>query len=219
MDYLTIKKEIESKFPLARLIAVSKLQPVERILELYNNGQRAFAENYAQEFFEKQSLLPQDIRWHFIGHLQTNKLKFIIGKVDTIHSVDSLRLASEIDKMASKLNLKQNILIQINVSQEDSKSGYSEELFWKEIDQLTSLKNIQISGLMTMPPLQNEPEQNVIYFQKCSEILKRLHSLGKISQNCNELSMGTSSDYLVALNEGATMVRLGTILFGERPKK
>lgn len=216
MIYEKLKKQLESQYPDCKIIAVSKMQTVEKIKALYEHGHRDFAENYVQELLTKQAQLPHDIQWHFIGKLQTNKIKTIVGKVALIHSVDSLKVALEINKWAQKLNLVQNILLQVNISQELTKNGFSIEELHQNIHQIQNLPNLKIKGLMTMPPLQNQPEQNVIYFQKCKELLKELHSSQKISQNNKELSMGTSSDYMEALAEGSTMVRLGTVLFGER---
>ncbi len=201
----------------AKILAVSKLQPIDKIRELYDLGQRDFAENYAQELLEKKQSLAEltEIRWHFIGHLQKNKAKFLIPFVDRIHSVDSLELAQYLDKKNSEIRpqQKQKILLQINVSQEDSKGGLSSDQLLKNIAEFKKLEHVKICGLMTMPPLVNNDEQNRVYFH---ELKKLMVSIGKDLPEAVELSMGTSSDYLVAAQEGATWLRLGTILFGER---
>ncbi|MFN7825579.1 MAG: YggS family pyridoxal phosphate-dependent enzyme [Pseudobdellovibrionaceae bacterium] len=200
-----------------RVVAVSKLQPVEKIRWLYDLGQRDFAENYAQEGLEKiEQLKDLKIRWHFIGSLQKNKVKMVVGLYDLIHSVDSLSLAEVLNRKASEMGLQQKILLQVNLSQEESKGGFDEPSFVSSLPELTKLKNISPMGLMTMPPLQNQPDENRIYFQKLKSLLSLFK---KYFPQAHELSMGTSSDYLVAAEEGATLVRLGTILFGERPKK
>lgn len=217
MSYLSIIQELKQKFPDTQIIAVSKLQPIEKILNLKKQGHLDFGENYVQELIEKKKLINDiEIKWHFIGHLQTNKVKFIVGEVVLIHSVDSLKLAKAIDQEAKKKNITQSILIQVNVALEESKSGFSEETLLKVWPELCELKNINIKGLMTMPPLQNSAEQNVIYFQKLKNLRNVLNTSSNLSHNLIELSMGTSGDYLCAAQEGATMVRIGTLLFGER---
>jgi len=200
-----------------RVIAVSKLQPTEKISALYELGQRDFAENYAQEGLQKiEELKDLQIRWHFIGSLQKNKVKMVVGHYDLIHSVDSLSLAEVINRKAAEMGLLQKILFQLNLSQEETKGGFDEKNFLDSLKELSKLKNLKPVGLMTMPPLQNQPEENRIYFKKLKSLLETMKT---IFPEAVELSMGTSSDYLVAAEEGATLVRLGTILFGERPKK
>lgn len=217
MNYLEIKSELSKISAGTKIIAVSKLQPIEKIKELRAKGHLDFGENYVQELLEKQKLInDSEVRWHFIGHLQSNKAKLIVGNVELIHSVDSLKLAQRIDQEAFKKKIIQKILLQVNVAQEDSKSGFSELELMNSWPELCMLKNIQIQGLMTMPPLQNLPEQNVIYFQKLKNLLNVLNTSKKLSHNLEELSMGTSGDYNCAAHEGATMVRIGTLLFGER---
>jgi pyridoxal phosphate enzyme (YggS family) len=197
----------------ARLVAVSKLQPSEKIRTLYACGQRDFAENYVQEAIEKIDSLVDlpDICWHFIGSLQKNKVKFVVGRFQWIHSVDSISLAEKISIEAAKKNIRQKIFLQLNISQEDTKGGFSTAEFPEQLKEIQLLKNIEIVGLMTMPPIFADLEQVRPYFRE-------LRSLAS-SQNLKELSMGTSSDFSIALQEGATMIRIGTILFGERPHK
>lgn len=193
-----------------KVLAVSKLQPIEKIRRLYQEGQKDFGENYVQEALEKiEQLKDLKIVWHLIGPLQTNKIKYLQNHFEYIHSVDSLKVAQLISSHAQKINYIQKIFLQVNLAQETTKSGFSIEDFEKEVSKIKTLPNIQIVGLMTMPPLQNQPEENRYLFQKL-KVLGEKHSLP-------ELSMGTSHDYKIALEEGATWVRLGTILFGERP--
>lgn len=212
-----IQAQLKSHNPQTRILAVSKFQPVEKIRALYDSGQRLFGENYAQEALEKQDLL-QDLQidWHFIGHLQKNKVKFVVGKFALIHSVDSLELLQVIDRKASELGLKQRVLLQLNLAEEESKGGFSEENFQENLPQLTKLQSVEICGLMTMPPLFANPEDARPFFKKLSNMRDQF---GSQLPRLTELSMGTSSDYLIAAEEGATLVRLGTVLFGERPPK
>jgi len=196
----------------AEILAVSKMQPIEKVVQAFNENQIHFAENYVQEALAKQEQLNElPIRWHFIGHLQKNKVKLIVGKFVRIHSVDSLELAQKISSTAKALNCTQAILLQVNVAREESKGGFLEEQLDQAVDVISKLPNIIVSGFMTMPPLVDDAELNRIHFKK----LKSLADKYKLS----ELSMGTSSDYQVALEEGSTWIRLGTVLFGERVRK
>lgn len=191
------------------LLAVSKLQPLEKIRKLYSEGQIHFGENYIQESLEKiESLKDLNIIWHLIGPIQKNKVKFIKNNFEYIHSVDSIELARLISKKAAEISWVQKIFLQINLSEEVSKSGFTETEVLNHWPELSQLPNLKIVGLMTMPPLQNEPEENRIYFKKCLTLGRKL--------NLSEFSMGTSHDYQVALSEGSTWIRLGTVLFGER---
>lgn len=217
-NYISIQKKISDLKLTTKtnILAVSKLQPVQKIRELYDLGHRDFAENYVQELLEKKETLKDlDIRWHFIGHLQKNKAKFVLPFVDKIHSVDSLELAQYLDKKNQEINpkQKQKILLQVNLSQEESKGGMSSDCLLKNVANFKKLNHLEICGLMTMPPLVNNDEQNRIYFQ---QLKKLMFTIAKDLPSAQELSMGTSSDYLVAAQEGATWIRLGTILFGER---
>lgn len=198
--------------PGQKLLAVSKLQPVEKIKALYSEGQRDFAENYVQEALQKiEELKDFDIRWHLIGPLQKNKVKYLKKNFFCIHSVDSIELAVRISEASLALNHVQKVFIQVNVSGEASKSGYGVKNLLQDWEKLTNLKGISVDGLMTMPPLENIPEKNRVFF-------KELKYIG-IKLNINEYSMGTSHDYQIALQEGATWIRLGTMLFGERQQK
>lgn len=195
--------------PTQRVLAVSKLQPIEKIKSLYNEGQIDFGENYVQEALDKiERLKDLKIQWHLIGPLQKNKVKFLNQNFAYIHSVDSLKLAEKISEHAVKNNFIQKCFIQINLSGESSKSGYSKEPFLADWTKLRQLTGIEVVGLMTMPPLENNPEKNRAFFKELKYIGDTL--------GLKEFSMGTSHDYQIALEEGATWIRLGTMLFGER---
>ncbi len=210
-------QQIRQELPAScEVLAVSKLQSVEKIKFLFLQGQRLFAENYVQEGLKKQSELKDlDIEWHFIGRLQKNKAKQVVGAFAYIHSVDSLELAQALNQVAEKKNLVQKILIQINLAEEKTKGGISRQQLAEFLAQTAKLKNIKIVGLMTMPPLFEDPNLARPFFKE----LKRLLCEQQINYSeLKKLSMGTSADYLIAAKEGATLVRLGTILFGERIK-
>lgn len=198
------------------LIAVSKTKPVEMLKEAYETGCRDFGENKVQELVDKYEVLPKDIRWHMIGHLQRNKVKYIIDKVYLIHSVDSLRLAEEISKEAVKKNVDVNILVEVNVAGEETKFGTGCEEAKQLVRDIAQLPHVHIQGLMTIAPYVENSEENRIYFQQ----LKKL-SVDIIGENIDNvsmkvLSMGMTGDYAVAVSEGATYVRVGTGIFGER---
>lgn len=214
-DYL----KLQSRCLPATILAVSKFQPLEKIQRLYDYGHRDFAENYVQEFLQKQQSLEKltDLRWHFIGHLQRNKVRQIIGLTELIHSVDSLKLAEEVSKQAEKNKIAQKILIQVNVAGEGSKEGFNPDQLETDWESLCQLPGIQIEGFMTMPPLANEPEQNRVFFIKLRELSNRFQQKTDLKRHgLKVLSMGTSHDFEVACDEGAHFVRLGTVLFGER---
>lgn len=198
------------------LIAVSKTKPVAMLQEAYNAGCRDFGENKVQELIEKYEQLPKDIRWHMIGHLQRNKVKYIVDKVYLIHSVDSLRLAEEISKEAGKKGVNVSILIEVNVAQEETKFGTTCEEVLRLVEEIAKLPHIQIKGLMTIAPYVENPEENRQYFEKLRQIyVDIIHK--NIDNVCMDvLSMGMTGDYAVAVEEGATYVRVGTGIFGER---
>ena len=200
--------EILKELKNSKLIAVSKTKPVSDIMEAYEVGIRDFGENHVQEILEKKDKLPDDIRWHMIGHLQTNKVKDIVDKVYLIHSVDSVKLAKEIDKQAKKKGLVVNILLEINVALEESKYGFKVEELDDAIKEISSLDNVCIKGLMCVAPYTPTPEDNRVYFKEMNK-LKNKYKL-------EILSMGMSNDYLIADEEGSTYVRIGTKIFGER---
>lgn len=208
----------------SRLLAVSKLQSPQKIKKLFELGQRDFGENYVQEALQKQKLFAdegtyKELRWHFIGHLQSNKVKDIAGKFELIHSVDSVKLASKINEYlrGKSSNIVQKILLQINLSKEETKSGFNGQTIYDDFPTLSKLENVQICGLMTLPPLQNEPAQNRTYFQQLRQIQENLNKIIlEPKKRLIELSMGTSHDFHIALEEGATIIRVGTLLFGSR---
>lgn len=201
------------------LIAVSKTKPVDMLKEAYDAGCRDFGENKVQEILDKCDLLPSDIRWHMIGHLQTNKVKYIIDKVALIHSVDSLKLAREISKQALKKNVLVPILLEVNVAEEESKYGFTKECVMDAVGEIASLPGIFVKGLMTIAPFVENPEENRIYFQQLRQISVDILSKNIDNVSMDILSMGMTGDYLVAVSEGATCVRVGSGIFGNRTSK
>ncbi len=198
------------------LIAVSKTKPVEMLQEIYDCGCRDFGENKVQEIMDKYEKLPNDIRWHMIGHLQTNKVKYIVDKVYMIHSVDSIKLAKEISKEAVKKNVAVKVLLEVNVAKEETKFGLlTEEVldFYKEVIDLPGLK---VCGLMTIAPYVENSEENRQHFVKLKQLMVDIESEKTDNISVGELSMGMTGDYEVAIEEGATYVRVGTGIFGER---
>lgn len=194
------------------LVAVSKTKPVEDILELYNIGHRDFGENYVQELIEKEAALPKDIRWHFIGHLQSNKVKFIAPFVHLIHGADSEGLLKEINKQAAKNNRIIDCLLQIHIATEETKFGFDEHEL-NQLHGLHELKNVNIKGLMGMASFSDDMNLVRSEFKKLKTIYTQLST---INHQLSTLSMGMSSDYKIALEEGSNMVRIGSLLFGER---
>ena len=212
----TIINELPST---VKLVAVSKFNPVEAIQEAYSAGQRIFAESRPQELLQKVSQLPQDIQWHFIGHLQTNKLKMVLPYASLIHSVDSRKLLVEISKYASKNSLKVKCLLEVFIAQEESKQGFSQEELFELLDEFTSnpLPGVEICGLMGMASFVEDEQQIREEFGKLSSIFnaareKYISTL----PGFKELSMGMSGDYKIAIEYGSTMVRIGTTIFGAR---
>ncbi len=198
------------------LIAVSKTKPISMIEEAYREENRDFGENKVQEILDKYPVLPADIRWHMIGHLQRNKVKYIIDKVYLIHSVDSLRLAEEISSQAVKKQVDVNILVEINIAQEESKFGISRIEALQLVEDIAQLPHIYIKGLMTVAPFVENPEENREYFQQIKKLSVDIMKKNIDNVNMSVLSMGMTGDYMVAIEEGATMVRVGTGIFGER---
>ena len=198
------------------LISVSKTKPVEMLQEAYDAGSRDFGENKPQEIREKYPQLPTDIRWHMIGHLQRNKIKYIIDKVYMIHSVDSIRLAEAIDEEARKHGIVMPVLIEVNVAEEESKFGVHLDEVESLIRQISELSNIQVQGLMTIAPFTENAEDNRIYFRKLRNLYVDIKDKNIDNVNMCNLSMGMTGDYEVAVEEGATMVRVGTGIFGAR---
>ena len=198
------------------LIAVSKTKPVETLQEAYDLGVRVFGENKVQEMANKYEVLPKDIQWHLIGHLQRNKVKYIIDKAVLIHSVDSLRLAQTIEKEAEKHDLTAHILIEVNVAREESKFGIFPEDLENLVDKIAKLPHIQVDGLMTIAPFVPDPEENRPVFRELRKLSVDISAKKVDNVNMSVLSMGMTNDYQVAIEEGATMVRVGTGIFGAR---
>lgn len=198
------------------LIAVSKTKPIPMLAEIYEEGVRDFGENKVQEILEKHDVLPNDIKWHMIGHLQRNKVKAVIDKVSLIHSVDSFRLAEEINIQAKKKNITVSILVQVNIAGEDTKFGITKEDAIALVEQIAELDNLRIQGLMTIAPLVNDPEDNRQYFRGIRQLSVDIRNKNIDNVCMDILSMGMTGDYEVAIEEGATMVRVGTGIFGAR---
>ena len=198
------------------LIAVSKTKPIQMLQEAYDFGVRVFGENKVQEIVDKYEALPKDISWHMIGHLQRNKVKYIIDKVDMIHSVDSLRLAETIEKEAAKKDLIIKILIEVNVAKEESKFGIMPEKVEELVSQVSQLPHIRSCGLMTIAPFVENPEENRKYFRQLKQLSVDINAKNIDNIYMDTLSMGMTNDYVVAVEEGATMVRVGTAIFGAR---
>jgi pyridoxal phosphate enzyme (YggS family) len=199
------------------LIAVSKTMPAEVVQEAIEAGVTDLGENYIQEARDKINRLARaPVNWHFIGHLQSNKAKYAVRLFDLIHSVDSLKLARELDKYAQKNDKIQAVLIQVNVAREDSKSGVYVENTLKLLTDIAQLENIAVKGLMTMPPYFNAPEKVRPFFAALRELRDHIRSERIPNIAMDELSMGMTGDFEAAIEEGATMVRIGTAIFGER---
>ena len=198
------------------LIAVSKTKPASMIEEAYEEGIRDFGENKVQEILEKQPILPQDIRWHMIGHLQRNKVKQVIDRAVLIHSVDSVRLARQIEEEAARKNIQVDILLEINVAREESKYGFFLEEVEEALKEISQFSHLTVKGLMTIAPFVEDPEENRDIFKKLSQLFIDIKSKNIDNVTMDVLSMGMSGDYEVAIEEGATMVRVGTSIFGSR---
>ena len=198
------------------LIAVSKTKPVPMLQEIYDAGARDFGENKVQELCQKYEELPQDIRWHMIGHLQRNKVKQVVGKAALIHSVDSYRLAQEISLQAQKQNITVPILIEVNIAKEESKFGIAKEDTIQLVEEIAELPNLTIQGLMTIAPFVDDPEDNRLYFREIKQLSVDIKNKNIDNVTMDVLSMGMTNDYEVAIEEGATIVRVGTGIFGAR---
>ncbi len=198
------------------LIAVSKTKPVEMIREAYEAGTKVFGENKPQELRDKAPQLPEDVQWHMIGHLQRNKIKYVIDKACMIHSIDSERLAEAVSAEAVKRGICMPILIEVNMAGEDTKDGIAPEEAEDFVRKISSLPNIRIEGLMTIAPFTENPEDNRIYFRNLKKLCVDINEKNIDNVFMCELSMGMTGDYVVAVEEGATMVRVGTGIFGER---
>lgn len=198
------------------LIAVSKTKPVEMLTEIYDAGILDFGENKVQEMCDKMEVLPKDIRWHMIGHLQTNKVKYIVGRTELIHSVDSLHLAEEIQRQALKKGVIVPVLVEVNIAREETKFGIQKEDTVALVKSIAKLDHIQIKGLMTIAPYVENPEDNRLYFREIRQLSVDIKNQNIDNVSMDVLSMGMTGDYMVAIEEGATMVRVGTGIFGER---
>lgn len=199
-----------------KLIAVSKTKPVEMIEEAYAAGQRLFGENRPQELRDKQPLLPSDIAWHMIGHLQRNKVKYVVGRAALIHSVDSVRLAEAISEEALSKQIVMPVLVEVNMSMEASKFGLRPEDTIEFIEEISRFQGITVRGLMTIAPYTDDPETNRPYFRDLRNLSIDITSKNIDNVDICELSMGMTGDYEVAIEEGATFVRVGTGIFGVR---
>lgn len=198
------------------LIAVSKTYPVSAIEQAIKAGSKDFGENRVQELVDKIEQVKEDVKWHLIGHLQTNKVKYITGKVNLIHSVDSLKLAQEIQRQSLKQDVISNILIEVNVAKEESKHGVYLEEVEALIREIANLSHVRVQGFMTVAPFVEDPEMNREVFQKLYKLSVDIQKQNIDNISTNILSMGMSNDFEVAIEEGATMVRVGTAIFGKR---
>ncbi len=221
-NYEQIKNELQAKA--VTLVAVSKTKPVEDILELYELGHRDFGENYVQELVDKEAQLPKDIRWHFIGHLQSNKVKYIASFVHLIHGVDSFKLLQEIDKQAKKHSRIIDCLLQVYIAKEETKFGLDENELslllstLPKYGQLNVLNNVRVCGLMGMASFSDDMDLVRNEFRYLKALFDKHAKPQTSNQLLQTLSMGMSSDYKTAIEEGSNMVRIGSLLFGERQK-
>ena len=222
-NYRTVEEKVEAACRRAgrnrdevTLIAVSKTKPVSMIEELLPIGVRDFGENKVQELTAKEEVLPKDIRWHMIGHLQRNKVKYIVDKAAMIHSVDSLRLAQTIEQEAAKRGVRVPVLFEVNVAQEETKFGLKTEEVLPLVQAVAEFPHVEIRGLMTIAPYVNNPEDNRGIFRELKKLSVDIAAKNINNVTMSVLSMGMTGDYEVAVQEGATMVRVGTGIFGER---
>ena len=199
-----------------RLVAVSKTKPISLIEEAIEAGQDTFGEYKVQEMCDKMEVLPDNIKWHMIGHLQRNKVKYIAGKVELIHSVDSIRLAKQISDEAQKQSIEIPVLLEVNVAREESKFGFFTEETEDACREISKMPGIRVKGLMTSAPFVENAEDNRKYFKKLYELAVDIQSKNIDNISMRELSMGMTGDYVVAVEEGATIVRVGTGIFGSR---
>lgn len=217
IDFVKLDEINRTLPPKVRLVAVSKFKPAEIVKEAYDAGIRDFGENRPQELKTKSELLPQDIRWHFIGHLQTNKIKMIVDRVYLIHSVDSIRLLAAVNKEAAKRDIVVNCLLQVYIASEESKQGMSKEEVEEVCSQLDQYKNVRICGLMGMASFTDDKrkvEGEFEFIKRLFDVIKEKYF--KENEAFKELSIGMSGDYKIAVEHGATMVRIGSMIFGAR---
>lgn len=199
-----------------RLVAVSKTKPIELIREAIAAGAKALGENYVQELLSKREAIGDRVEWHFVGHLQTNKVRQIVPFCALVHGVDSLKLAAEIDRRAGMVGRTQAVLVEVNLAGEASKFGVGEEEAGLLAEAIAKLPHLRLDGLMTMPPYAEDPEESRPYFIRLRELREKLARTGALPAECRELSMGMTADYEIAIEEGATIVRVGTAIFGSR---
>jgi pyridoxal phosphate enzyme (YggS family) len=214
-NYRQIKNELGEK---VQLVAVSKMKTVGEIKALYDLGQRDFGENYVQELLDKQSQLPSDIRWHFIGHLQSNKVKYISPFISLIHAADSINLLKEINKQGKKNHRIIDVLLQVHIAEEETKFGLNEEELNQVMNQTDQLKNIQVRGLMGMASFSDDREKVKSEFHYLKWLFDKISTSSAEPAGMTLLSMGMSGDYKLAIEEGSNMVRIGSLLFGARIK-
>ncbi|MDX2081850.1 MAG: YggS family pyridoxal phosphate-dependent enzyme [Terrimicrobiaceae bacterium] len=216
-DRIAAAAERASRDPASiRLVAVSKTHPAESVREAWDAGQRVFGESRVQEALPKIPLLPSALEWHFIGHLQTNKIRKALPHFTMFHGIDNSDLARQIDRIAAELGLFPKVLLEVNVSGEGSKFGFNPDFLRTEIDALLALPRVQVCGLMTMAPLVDEPEKARPFFAALRELRDDLQT--RTGVPLPELSMGMSGDFEAGIAEGATLVRVGSAIFGDRPK-
>jgi pyridoxal phosphate enzyme (YggS family) len=220
MDITTNINSIRNELPAnTRLVAISKTRTADEIMEAYRAGQRIFGENKVQEIVPKYQQLPKDIEWHLVGHLQTNKVKYIANFIQLIHSVDTLGLIMEIEKLGNKFNRVINCLLQVHIAQEKSKFGLNEQELYQLISSPNFLacQNVKVVGLMGMATFTEDEQQIRKEFRYLAGLFQKLKATNfKDNEEFKELSMGMSSDYLIAVEEGSTLVRVGSKIFGER---
>jgi len=201
--------------PAVKLLAVSKTHPIEKIAEAHAAGQQCFGENRVQELLPKVEALPE-LEWHLIGHLQTNKVKYIIGKTALIHSLDSLDLVAELEKCGAALQVVSHVLVQLNIAEENTKSGLQAEELADFLDALSGYPHVQVEGLMTIGPFTDDRQEIRRVFAALRNLKDRERAAGRPYCRLQELSMGMSDDYEIAVEEGASMVRVGSVIFGPR---
>ena len=201
-----------------RLVAVSKVKPAVMIEEAFLAGQVIFGESYVQEFIDKAEQVRQPVEWHFIGHLQSNKVKYLRGRIALIHSVDRFSLAQEINRQWGKDGSTVDILLQVNLGEEETKSGTTSQDLAELVRQVAQLEHVRIQGLMALPPWFDDPEEVRPYFRQLRLLAGEIDALGLPNVVMQELSMGMSHDFTVAIEEGSTLIRIGTAIFGERQR-
>ena len=199
-----------------KVLAVSKTKPVEDIRAAMSIGQHAFGENYVQEIQKKYEVLGDQVEWHMIGHLQRNKVKYIIDKVKLIHSVDTVELAEQIEKEAAKHGVNMDVLLEVNIAREETKWGFTAEAAPEAAKVIGAMPHIQVRGLMTSAPITDDAETNRVHFRNLRLLSEQIGAMGYPGVRMDTLSMGMTADYPVAVEEGATIVRVGTAIFGER---